>query len=224
MTGAAMARHSTHMQARRRRRMGGGLAGVAAVLAVAGGIAAACTNLASLNVSATAARPGDSIVVTGSGFSGGVEANMDGMDMGAMDMGGMDSTTMAARSPVAIRWNGPDGPVLTSAIPDRTGSISATITVPDAVPGHYTLVAVQKNREGYDVYGTPARAILQVTGDGAAADGRDAAPVAGASDGSSGMVLLTAGLGVAGLGMLLGGGYAAARLRAGARRRVTVPA
>ena len=195
--------------------------GLAALLAVVGGTAAACTNLASLNVSAGAARPGDAIVVTGSGFSGGVEANMDGMDMGAMDMAGMDSTSMAVRPPVTIRWNGPDGSVLTSAIPDRTGSISATITVPEAPPGHYTLVAVQKNAQGYDVYGTPARAILQITGDTAAADDDTSTGVAGGSDGGSGVLALTLGLGVAALGMLLSAGVIANRL--GARRPVAVP-
>lgn len=207
---------------RRRRRIVEAGAGLAILLAVVGGTAAACTNLASLNVSAASARPGDAIVVTGSGFSGGVEGAMDGMDMGAMDMGGMDSTTLAARSPVTIRWNSPDGAVLTSAIPDRTGSISATITVPDAAPGHYTLVAVQKNVQGYDVYGTPARAILQVTGEAAEDEDRAVGGTTGAGDGgSSGALVLTAGLGIAALGLLLGAGYAANR--AGARRPVAVP-
>ena len=221
MSKVAMARHSTQMH--RRKWVGVGMAGVALLLAVVGGTAGACTHLASLNVSATAARPGDAIVVTGSGFSGGVEGPMDGMDMAAMDMGGMDSSSLAARSPVTIRWDSPDGTVLTSAIPDRTGSISATITVPEALPGHYTLVAVQKNVQGYDVYGTPARAILQVTGDAAADRDRSPTPIVGAGDGgSSGALVLTVILGVASLSLLLGAAYAAPRV--GARRRVAVPA
>ena len=200
---------------------------VAAVTTVVAATSFACTNLASINLSSTYGKPGDAIVVTGSGFSGGVEGAMEGMDMGAMDMAagaGMSTTGLAVRPPVLLRWNGPDGLLLTSAIPDRTGSISVTINVPDAQPGHYSLVAVQKNAQGYDVYGTPARAPFQITANGKAP--RDAAggavAGAGASSQTTGVILLTVGLGAAGLAMFAYGGVTVARQIG--RRRVPAAA
>ena len=185
----------------------------------------ACTNLASINLSSTFGQPGDAIVITGSGFSGGVEAPMEGMDMSAMDMSNMGSTVgLAARPAVLIRWNGPSGSLLTSAIPDRTGNISVTVTVPETQPGHYSLVAVQKNAQGYDVYGTPARAPFQVTANGRAPRDATSGAVAGAADGnqSTGIILLTIALGAAGLGMFAAGGIAAVRQLS--RRRVPAAA
>lgn len=172
----------------------------------------ACTNLASINLSSSFGKPGDAIVVTGSGFSGGVEGTMEGMDMGAMDMASMTSTSgLAVRPPVVLRWNGPDGQGLTSAIPDRTGSISVTITIPATQPGQYSLTAVQKNAQGYDVYGTPARATVQVTADGKAPREAAASSTAGSSSGAGGILLLTVALGVIGLGLFAAGGVSVAR-------------
>lgn len=194
---------------------------VAVVLAAS---AFACTNLASINLSSTFGKPGDAIVVTGSGFSGGVEGPMEGMDMGAMDMASMGSTSgLAVRPPVVLRWKGPDGPVLASAIPDRTGSISVTITVPETQPGRYSLAAVQKNAQGYDVYGTPARAAIQVTADGRPPSGAEGSTLAaGGGSESRGIIVLTIALGALGVGLFLAGGMAV--VRQVGRRRVPATA
>lgn len=206
---------------RNQRRAGRFLVPLCGVVITLGGVAFACTNLASINLSSSAGKVGDAIVVTGSGFSGGVEGPMDGMDMGSMDMGGtMESTSgLATRSPVVLRWNGPEGPVLTSAIPDRTGSISVTFNIPESQPGHYTLVAVQKNPQGYDVYGTPARASIEVTLDGRPTPrGATAAPQGGSSQlSSTGLIVLTVTLGVTSLGLLIAGAIATSR-QVGRRR------
>jgi hypothetical protein len=191
----------------------------AVVIAVFAASAFACTNLASINLSSTFGKPGDAIVVTGSGFSGGVEGPMEGMDMGAMDMANMGSTaSLGVRPPVVLRWNGPTGHVLTSAIPDRTGSISVTINIPETQPGQYSLVAVQKNAQGYDVYGTPARATVFVT-----ADGKAPLEAAGGTVGGGGgldsatTIGLTVAIGALGLGLFAAGGVSVVRQLGGKR-------
>ena len=197
------------------------LIGLCVSAVIAGSAAWACTNLATVNLSSSMGKPGDAIMVTGSGFmASAAEMPMDGMvmDMGA---GAAMMGELPVRSPVTVRWNGPDGPVLSTAVPDRSGTISVLFTIPETQPGHYTVVAVQKNAQGYDVYGTPARAPLQVIGAGRAA-GADAQGIAPAGSGQSGGVLaLTVGLGVLGLGLLAAGGVAATRT-VRARRDVPV--
>lgn len=206
---------------RRRSRAQWAAAGAGAVITLVAGAAFACTNLATVNLSSSAGRPGDAITVTGSGFmANAAEMPMDDgmvMDMSAGAMG-----DMTVRSPVTVRWNGPDGPVLSTAVPDRSGTISVLFNIPDAQAGHYTVVAVQKNAQGYDVYGTPARAPLQVIGAGGRAG--DTVGGSGASTGptSPGILALTVGLGVLGVGLLAGGGVAATRT-ARARRHVPAP-
>ena len=195
---------------------------MAALITVVAGAAFACTNLATVNLSSSMGKPGDTITVTGSGFmANAAEMPMDGMDM---DMSAMTMGDMTVRQPVTVRWNGPDGPVLSTAVPDRSGTISVLFTIPEAQAGHYTVVAVQKNAQGYDVYGTPARAPLQVVGAGQPAGGgiRGAGPegAAGAST-SPGILALTVGLGLLGVGLLAAGGVAATRT---AKARRGVPA
>ena len=209
------------MLQRRRRRVQWAVAGSAAVLLLVAGVAFACTNLATVNLSSSMGKPGDAITVTGSGFmANAAEMPMDGMDM---DMSAMAMGDMTVRSPVTVRWNGPDGPVLSTAVPDRSGTISVLFTIPDTQAGPYTVVAVQKNAQGYDVYGTPARAPLQVIGPGqsAGAGVNDATPKGAAGTPTSpALIALTAVLGLAGAGLLVGGGVGAART---ARSRRPVP-
>lgn len=192
------------------------------VFALVAGAAFACTNLATVNLSSSMGKPGDAITVTGSGFmANAAEMPMD--DGMVMDMtAGMGDMTV--RSPVTVRWNGPDGPVLSTAVPDRSGTISVLFNIPDAQAGHYTVVAVQKNAQGYDVYGTPARAPIQVIGAGGrTGDGVAGSGPAGASGGptSPGILALTVGLGVLGVSLLAAGGVFATRT---ARARRGVPA
>ena len=200
----------------------GGLFALVATTLVAGSAAFACTNLATINLSSSAGKPGDAITVTGTGFLANAdEMPMDGM---VMDMSNMPAMTgMAVRSPVSLRWNAPDGPVLSEAVPDRSGTISVIFDVPDTQAGQYTVIAVQKNPQGYDVYGTPARAPLQVIGAGRPGSGAVGSGSQGGSgqSTSTGILALTVGLGVLGVGLLAAGGVAATRL---ARVRRGVPA
>lgn len=163
----------------------------AAVVATAA-VGFACTNLATLNLSSGAGKPGDVVTVTGSSFA-------------------VNSRDAAASFPVELRWNGVDGAVLTTAAPDKAGNISATFTVPDSQPGWYVLVGTQRDATGKDTYGTPARASYQVLGpNGQSVVQPPAAATASVpSDGSSaGIIALTVALGVLGLG-LFGAGFVA---------------
>jgi hypothetical protein len=157
----------------------------------------ACTNLATLNLSQAAGTSGQSITVTGSSFH-------------------VASTGPA--TPVVLHWNGAAGPVLATVNPDATGNITATITIPDAQPGYYVLVATQQTN-GQDAYGTPARAAYQILAPGQraavtpnAVQGGTVAPATS----STGVLALTIALGVVGLALFGAGVGAFARQ---ARRR-----
>ena len=172
----------------------GGLAfgAVAVAAVVVGAAASACTNLATLNLSSTAGKAGDTVTVTGSSFA----------------VGRGDAPTL----PVQLRWNGVNGMVLAEAVPDRAGNISTTFTVPEGAPGYYVLVATQKDARGVDTYGTPARASYQILGPSGQsvvtpAVSAAAAPVP-AEPSSGGIIALTVGLGILGLA-LFGAGFVA---------------
>ncbi len=186
-----------------RSKIGAAFGAAATATVVAAAAAFACTNLATLNLSSSTGKVGDSVTVTGSSFR--------------------VATGTATTNPVVLRWNGADGQELGTVVPDRAGNISATFTVPQGEPGYYVVVATQRNAQGVDDYGTPARASYQILG----ATGPAAAPAAsgataGTSDTSSGMIALTVGLGVLGLA-LFGAGFAAL-VRQGRRRDVPVTA
>jgi hypothetical protein len=179
--------------------------GAAAAATVIASAAYACTNLATLNLSSSTGKVGDNVTVTGSSFR--------------------VARGSEATNPVVLHWNGADGKELANVMPDKAGNISATFTVPEGQPGYYVIVATQRNAQGVDDYGTPARASYQILG----ANGPVAAPVAsGANTGvasepsSSGIIALTAGLGVLGLA-LFGAGFVAF-VRQARRRDVPVTA
>jgi hypothetical protein len=164
----------------------------AAATVIAGAAAFACTNLATLNLSSSAGKPGDTVTVTGSSFN-------------------VNARDVAASFPVVLHWNGVDGATLAQVQPDKAGNISATFTVPDGQPGYYVIVATQRNAQNVDVYGTPARASYQILGP----NGQSVVTPVGSSAGavttessSSGIIALTIGLGVLGLA-LFGAGFAA---------------
>jgi hypothetical protein len=164
----------------------------AAATVIAGAAAFACTNLATLNLSSSAGKAGDTVTVTGSSFN-------------------VNSQNVANSFPVVLRWNGVEGAELASVQPDRAGNISATFTVPDGQPGYYVIVAVQRNAQGVDVYGTPARASYQILGPNGQSVVQPAASPAGTvgtEGSSSGIIALTVGLGVLGLA-LFGAGFIA---------------
>ncbi len=165
-------------------------AALGVALSVTGASAFACTNLATLNLSAASGKPGDTITVTGSSFR--MPANVE--------------------TGVLLRWNALDGPVLAEARPDRVGNISATITIPEAPPDNYVILAVLRDARGNDTSGTPARAAFSVVGGaGRPLMGPAGAPVATApvSEGGASVPLaLLVVLGVTGLG-LFGAGFTA---------------
>ena len=164
-----------------------------AAMAVTAVAAFACTNLATLNLSSATVSIGYSVTVTGSSFR--VPRASDA------------SQTIL---PVVLNWNGADGPVLAETTPDSAGNISATFSVPEGQPGYYVIVASQKDAEGVDAYGTPARASFQILGP----NGESVVQPAGsqtpvtADPSSSGIIALTVGLGALGLA-LFGAGFTA---------------
>lgn len=167
----------------------GAIASVSALtLMLVGAIAYACTNLATLNLEKATGAAGDQIAITGSSFG--------------------------ADQPVTLHWNSLEGAELATVSPDQAGNISASVTIPEAQPGYYVIVATQTGEDGSQVFGGPARATFQILGPGGAA--LDAQPASGEqlaafseqSQGiSTGMIALTALLGIAGLG-LFGAGVA----------------
>jgi hypothetical protein len=177
--------------------------GVLATLLTALGVAAyACTNLSTITLSTGAARPGDTITVTGTSFGGG--------GCGCRPRG---------VTPVQIRWNGRAGPILAEAGADAAGSISGTFTVPDVKPGLYTIAATQRDLElDMDYYGTPALASIEVlTPTGASAVQRSAEGLGSSeTSNSGGVIALTFTLGLLSLGLLGAGSVSA--WRAVARR------
>ena len=82
----------------------------AAASVIAGAAAFACTNLATLNLSSTAGKAGDSVTVTGSSFR-------------------VNSANVSASDPVVLRWNGTEGTELARVQPDKAGNISATFQI-----------------------------------------------------------------------------------------------
>lgn len=164
------------------------LAATAAVVMTAGVAAFACTNLATVGTSAPSGEAGTAVTVSGSSFA----AAQDG----------------AAASPVLIRWNKLDGPVLAEIPPDATGSISGTFTLPEADPGHYVLVATQVDEEGEPQFGTPARVAMEILGPSGESVAPPAAQAA-ASSSSSGRDSSASTVAVLGLGVLAVGLFAA---------------
>lgn len=167
--------------------------------------AMACTNLATLNLSSSTGSVGDTVTVTGSSFS-------------------VPRSAGDAVVPVVLNWNGVDGPVLAEVTPDSAGNISASFTVPDGQPGYYVLVATQKDAEGVDQYGTPARASYQIlgpNGESVVQPSGSQTPAVAAEPSSTGMIALTVGLGVLGLALFAAG--FTAFVRQGRAREVPVP-
>jgi hypothetical protein len=134
------------------------LVATAALIAGFGAAAFACANLATLNLSTPSGRPGATVTITGASFVVPRAAT------------GLPTT------PVVVRWQDKQGPILAEVTPDRYGSISATFTVPDVTPGSYVILGFQETPKwpangGPDaapVYvaelGTPARTSFEVLG------------------------------------------------------------
>src|SRR5207248_9606122 len=84
----------------------------------------------------------------------------------------------ATPTSVVIRWSSSDGPLLATVVPDRTGTISTTFTVPPSAPGNVVILALQRRaiidpdapeappKQFVDEPGTPARATFRVLAPG----------------------------------------------------------
>ena len=188
-----------------RRKVTTAFAAAAAASVIAGAAAFACTNLATLNLSSTAGKAGDSLTVTGSSFR-------------------VARAGQAAPGDVVLHWNGVEGNELARVVPDKAGNISASFSVPEGQPGYYVIVATQRNAAGVDAYGTPARASFQILGANGQSVVTPAVSSAGStvasSPSSTGIIALTVGLGALGLA-LFGAGFVAFVRQA---RRRDVPA
>ncbi|MGH9279523.1 MAG: hypothetical protein ACRD12_15655, partial [Acidimicrobiales bacterium] len=60
--------------------------------------------------------------------------------------------------------NAVDGQVLAEVKPDKVGNISTQVTIPQAAPDVYVLIATLVDARGADTSGTPARAQFQIVG------------------------------------------------------------
>ncbi|MFP5316868.1 MAG: hypothetical protein ACLGI2_01095 [Acidimicrobiia bacterium] len=107
--------------------------GAAAVLGVAG-LAWACTNFATLNLSGAAGPAGTEVVATGGQAQPGV--------------------------PVALRWNSRSAPAVATATPDAQGAYTVAVRVPEAATGVQVLLATDRDgniaRAAFEVTGPAA--------------------------------------------------------------------
>ncbi len=152
-------------------------------------VAWACIPVATLTTSPLQARAGEEVLVTG--------------------------TEYGTKSPVLIRFNALDGPVLATLTPDRDGIIRGNVPIPAGTrPGSYVLVATQDAVPGETTWGVPSRALVTVVGDGGAPvltapveeseTGRPVGLLRGDSSVGAGALVL-AGVGVAGVAMFAAG-------------------
>jgi hypothetical protein len=181
------------------------LVAIGAFVVGVGATAFACANLATLNLSVGAARPGTMVTFTGASFAV------------------PRASTGLTPTPVVVHWQWEDGPVIAEVVPDRYGSISAQFTVPETRPGTYIIVATQKTprrpagapEDQPPAYfaepGTPARASFEVLAPGAVATTRsssaepaDTAQSADQLD-STVWIVLTAAFGAVAMSLFGGG-------------------
>lgn len=192
-------------------RAGGNRVGatVATLVAILGagalwiGPAFACTNLATISLSSGYGHPGDRITLIGTSFPV------------------PRSTSTTPPTPVVVRWKSVEGPIIADAVPDRTGTISATFTVPQSEPGSVVIVAVQRRpvvdaaapdnppSTYVDEAGTPARATFRILAIGEFAPTSVAfSPVLATGEGDAGstaLIVLMVLFGAVALSLFAGG-------------------
>lgn len=192
-----------------KRRVLGFFGTASAVVVLLGLTAHACTNLASLNLSNTTGRAGDTLTITGSSFN-------------IICVCG----PQVPPTPVKIRWNGIKGEVMAEMMPDRAGAVSASFTVPDVKPGYYVIVATQHDETYHiDAAGTPARAtfeVLTANGQSVVGSGEVATPSPSSDESTStALIALTVALGVVGLALFAAGSTVVLRQVSGRRSRLS---
>jgi hypothetical protein len=171
-----------------RRVVVGGAAAAAAALTLLAAAAWACIPVATLTLTPSTVKPGDTVNVTGRFYG--------------------------TKSPVVLHSNTIDGPVLATATPDDQGNIAATFTAPANTGTSMVVVATQATTPGDTTWGVPSRALLTVSSSGAtpavgatrAADVRPADLVHTSTLSTSAFVLTA--LGVAGIGLFVAGACA----------------
>lgn len=111
-----------------RRALAAGAVAAGAGVALTGSLAWACTSLATLSSSSTAARPGEQVEIVGRGYDGNEE--------------------------VSVRFDSREGEVVATAQPDGQGAFRASVAVPPLRPGVHALVATQADATGAVVTAT----------------------------------------------------------------------
>jgi hypothetical protein len=162
----------------------------------------ACISVATFRTTPTLAKPGEAVTVTGLEFH--------------------------TKAPAVVHWNAVDGPVLAS-FEVKDARFSGQVTIPaDAKPGNYVLVATQDPTASATTWGIPARALIQVVGEGGNPvvgeqfrDAQVSRPVGLVQERSATMGnLALAALGAGGLAMFIAG---MAALTAGRRKAQAQP-
>ena len=178
---------------------------VGALVAGIGTSVFACANLATLNLSTARGEPGTTVTLTGASFAV------------------PRASTGLTPTPVVLRWHADDGPILAEVTPDRYGSISASFTVPQATPGTYIILGIQRTPRPvpgappeqapalYTEPGTPARVSFEVLAPGGRAalkpppvESVDASGAQGQFD-STVWLVLTAAFGAVAMSLFGGG-------------------
>lgn len=164
----------------------------------------ACASLATVALSKTTVSPGDTVTVTGKGYSD------------------THAASNAGDSDVTIRLNGRRGQVLGTTSPDSARRISYAMKVPNDVrPGWYIITATQFNAPGPDgtstpKAGMPGRTVMKVMGSASNAAG--VAPWSSskpAGPGASSLAVAGDGGGLSSQTLLLGMGLSLTLLAAG---------
>jgi hypothetical protein len=169
--------------------------------------ALACTNLATITLSSSSGHVGDTITLIGTSFPV------------PRSPAPNSSTPGVPPTPVVIHWKSSDGPVLATVTPDRTGTISATFTVPPTEPGNVVIVALQRRpladpaapdgppKAYIDEVGTPARATFRILAPGEVVTTIPSSRFvsAGGDHGSTGLIVLMVLFGTVALSLFAGG-------------------
>lgn len=113
--------------------------GAVAAPVVGASLAYACTALATLSLNPGSGAEGQTITVTGRGFSQ------------------HDPADSRTGQPVEIRFDSVRAPLLATAAPGADGTFTAQIKVPQVPAGDHVVIATQNRADGRPASGTPAR-------------------------------------------------------------------
>ena len=159
----------------------------------------ACASLATVALSKSTVSPGETVTVTGKGYSD------------------THAGSNAGDSDVTIRLNGRRGQIMGTTSPDSTRRINATMQVPkDVRSGWYIITATQFSADGTPKAGMPGRTVMKVSG--SASNSAGVAPWSSskpAGPGASSLAVAGDGGGLSSQTLLLGMGLSLTLLAAG---------